>query len=337
MRTWNGYQRGINLGGWISQCPYEEKHYETFITEEDIKTIAAWGLDHVRLPIDYEVIDGIESTQDCKGICYVDRCVEWCKKYELNLILDLHRVPGYAFYDGGKNCLFGNEEMEERFIQIWKALATRYEYRNDHVAFELLKEIVEETSERWNRLAHRAIQAIREIAPTTKILVGGIQWNSAKTVCLLEKPQDENIVYNFHFYEPFLFTHQAASWVDQMPTEPRDYPGNLCEYQEVSRKLGMYGSGLFTEGITSLGTEYLTNLIKEAVDAAAVYDAYLYCGEYGVISMAPGASIVQWFHDMHDVFETYGIGRAAWTYKSKSFGISDEYEEAITAEVIPYL
>ena len=337
MRTWNGYQRGINLGGWISQCPYKEEHYERFITEEDIKKIAEWGLDHIRLPIDYEVIDGVESTNDCHGIRYVDRCVEWCKKYNLNLILDLHKVPGYAFYDGDKNNLFGNAPMEERFIAIWEAIAKRYEYRKDHIAFELLNEIVEESSERWNQLAHRTIQAIRRIAPTTKILIGGIQWNSAKTLRLLEKPQDENIVFNFHFYEPFLFTHQSASWVDQMPTVHIEYPGTLKEYQETSQRLGMYGSGLYEDGITSLGTEYLSNLMREAVEAADVYDAYLYCGEYGAISKAPSESIVKWFQDMREAFDAYGIGRAAWSYKSMSFGISDEYGDEVTAEVVKCL
>lgn len=48
MNEWIGYSRGVNLGGWLSQCPYQQAHYDTFITEKDIETIASWGLDHVR-------------------------------------------------------------------------------------------------------------------------------------------------------------------------------------------------------------------------------------------------------------------------------------------------
>ena len=51
-----GFNKGINLGGWLSQCLYEKKHYDTFICEADLKTISLWGLDHVRVPIDYEVL-----------------------------------------------------------------------------------------------------------------------------------------------------------------------------------------------------------------------------------------------------------------------------------------
>ena len=52
MRDFKGYLKGINLGGWLSQCgkKYNEEHYNTFITKKDIDLIASWGMDHVRLP-----------------------------------------------------------------------------------------------------------------------------------------------------------------------------------------------------------------------------------------------------------------------------------------------
>ena len=54
-------KRGVNLGGWLSQCVKETEHYESFITREDIKNIAKMGFDHVRLPIDHEVDDSCQS------------------------------------------------------------------------------------------------------------------------------------------------------------------------------------------------------------------------------------------------------------------------------------
>ena len=43
MKAWKGYMRGINLGGWISQCPHEQSHYDSFISEKNIQAIASWG------------------------------------------------------------------------------------------------------------------------------------------------------------------------------------------------------------------------------------------------------------------------------------------------------
>ncbi len=58
MKQLKGFMHGINLGGWLSQCSeYTESHYNSFIKEDDIRNIADWGLDHVRLPIDYNVIE----------------------------------------------------------------------------------------------------------------------------------------------------------------------------------------------------------------------------------------------------------------------------------------
>jgi len=51
-------QVGINLGGWISQYPaLDHQHFKTFITADDIKRITDWGMDHIRLPVDYPVLE----------------------------------------------------------------------------------------------------------------------------------------------------------------------------------------------------------------------------------------------------------------------------------------
>ena len=49
-----GFYRGVNLGGWFSQCDYSRERLDHFIEEKDIDVIAGWGLDHVRIPMDYK-------------------------------------------------------------------------------------------------------------------------------------------------------------------------------------------------------------------------------------------------------------------------------------------
>lgn len=44
MKTWKGYQKGVNLGGWFSQCDYSEDRFNNFITEDDFKELTSWGL-----------------------------------------------------------------------------------------------------------------------------------------------------------------------------------------------------------------------------------------------------------------------------------------------------
>lgn len=337
MKIWNGYSKGINLGGWLSQCPYNHAHYDSFITEKDIETIASWGLDHVRLPVDHEVIEKTENVEAYAGFKYIDECINWCTKNGLNLIIDLHKAPGFSFNSAATNSLFDDEQLQLRFIQIWKEIAIRYAKYKDTVAFELLNEIVEEDSSRWNQLALKTITEIRQLAPETKIVIGGIQWNSVHTLELLDAPYDENIVYNFHFYEPFLFTHQKAEWVENMPDSNMEYPGKLEVYRNTAKQIGAYGSGLHLEELKEMGPQYIEAMITRAIEVANERDVYLYCGEYGVIEHAPSQSVVNWYKDVNSVFEQYNIGRAAWTYKYMSFGVSDRYESSIKPQIISYL
>ena len=75
MRKFEGYQKGVNLGGWLSQADEKTKeHYDTFILREDIEKIASWGCDHVRLPIDYIVIESEDGDMLEDGYAYVDNC-----------------------------------------------------------------------------------------------------------------------------------------------------------------------------------------------------------------------------------------------------------------------
>ena len=79
MRRFEGFQNGINLGGWLSQCEHTKEHYDTFIKETDIEQIAAWGLDHIRVPVDYELIQEEDGTYIEYGFSYIDDCIKWCQ------------------------------------------------------------------------------------------------------------------------------------------------------------------------------------------------------------------------------------------------------------------
>ena len=97
MDQFTGFQAGVNLGGWISQYDrYDHEHFKTFITQADIQRIASWGMDHVRLPFDYPVLEDDDTPFQYKesGWGYLDSCLEWCEAAGLNLIL----VYTFHFY-----------------------------------------------------------------------------------------------------------------------------------------------------------------------------------------------------------------------------------------------
>ncbi|KAI9291904.1 glycoside hydrolase, partial [Neoconidiobolus thromboides FSU 785] len=119
--------RGVNLGGWLVPEPFivpsifedhvnegvvdewtlcstigKQKcserllnHYDTWVTEDDIKTIANAGLNHVRIPIGYWQFD-IQDNEPFiyGGWKYLLRGIQWCRKYGIRVMIDFHAAPG---------------------------------------------------------------------------------------------------------------------------------------------------------------------------------------------------------------------------------------------------
>ena len=346
MKEFKGYHKGVNLGGWLSQCGrnYTKEHYDTFITEKDFEIIKGWGLDHVRVPVDAEVIQEEDGRMKEEGLAYLDSCMEWCKKYGLNMILDLHKAHGYVFDDENNCQFFYQERLQDIFIGLWKALAFRYGKNRDFVTFELLNEVTsKDFTDIWNRMAARAIREIRGIDKDVRIIVGGIFNDSIYGLKLLDAPADENIVFTFHCYSPLVFTHQGAHWVSRMPEDPAEwrfrYPDTVAKYRERSANLfGADFAGEYPDTLPEMmDAQYFDNLMQPALAVAEKYNVALYCGEYGVIDQAEPSDVLCWYKDMNSVLEKYGIPRAAWSYRSMNFGLEDKWLDGIRDELLKYL
>lgn len=331
------FHRGVNLGGCFSQCEHSTAHYESFISEEDIRQIHMWGFDHVRIPIDYEVFEDEDGNERQEGYRLVARALDWCQKYDMDAILDLHKAYGYDFNDAGdsqKNNLFHSEELKIRFLKLWSKIANTFSgYGN--IAFELLNEVVEEENAHlWNELIKRAVLEIRRVTKDIPIIYGGIQWNSVRTLKLLDIPEDDNIIFTFHFYEPLLFTHQKAHWVKNMdPEKEIQYPESMEYYESQSRVLGYQGETVVKAQSETMGPEFIREMIKDAADAAERAGVGLYCGEFGVIDLAPVDATLRWFQDVSEVFKEYDIGCSIWSYKEMDFGLTGKHYDPIRDEL----
>ncbi len=344
MQEFSGYKKGVNLGGWLSQCGegcYTDEHYKSFISEEDIEKIASWGADHVRLPVDYNVIQNEDGSFIESGMAYIDGCIRWCKKYGLKMVLDLHKAAGYVFDDKNYCNFFRDKRLQDMFVSLWEELARRYARYSELIAFELLNEITDpDTAVIWNEIAGRTVQAIRRIDKNVRIIIGGIFNSSIYGLTLLDKPADENIVFTFHCYSPLIFTHQTAQWVENMPADYSiSYPGSIGEYRERSRSI--FGSDFDSEfsdgGSEYLDGSYFERLFAQAQAVSEKYNVPLYCGEYGVIDKADTDDTVKWFKDINSALEKLNIARAVWTYKSKDFGLIGEHYADRLSDIIKYL
>ena len=310
-----GFYRGVNLGGWFSQCDYSKERLDHFIEEKDFDVMAGWGLDHVRIPMDYNVLEEADGALSREGFDRISRAVGWCQARGLKVVLDLHKTAGYSFdadeHEGG---FFHSEAYQERFYRLWEGLAERFN-DPDRIAFELLNEVTDPSViGEWNRIAAECIRRIRRIAPRSLILVGSYWNNSPLAVKDLDQPADDRVIYNFHCYDPLNFTHQGATWVPQLDISKR-----------VSFEEAEITPALFEE------------LFESAIRTAEERGAALYCGEYGVIEEATPEDTVKWYRTIHEVFERHQIARSAWSYREMNFGLSDARLDGVREELVRYL
>ena len=308
-----GFYRGVNLGGWMSQCDYSEERLNGFIAEPDFARIAAWGFDHVRIPIDYNVVQNADGSVKEDGLARVDGALALCRRHGLHAVLDLHKTQGFSFDEGEHEAgFFESEKYQELFYRLWEAFAERWGGRPGEVMFELLNEVTEERYlPAWKRISAECVRRIRRFAPETRILLGSYHHNGAREVRYLDAPYDKNVLYNFHCYEPLKFTHQGAYW--------------NAECNNANR---------YTFAESGASEAYFEELLSSALEKAEREGTELYCGEFGVIDVVPPEEALKWFRTICAVFERHGVARVVWSYKEMDFGISDSRMDGVRGELL---
>jgi endoglucanase len=333
-------QTGINLGGWLSQYPtYDHNHFKTFIAADDIKRIADWGMDHVRLPVDYPVLEDDDQPGVYKesGFAYIESCLTWCQDNSLRVILDLHKAPGYSFDALNENSLFGNHKLQKRFLHLWEAITRRFAgHMNDGLTFELLNEIVLPDSNSWNTLVKQAVERIRALDSQRLIVIGGNHYNAANELQNLDVIDDPNILYTFHFYAPMVVTHQKTPWNPALVAYNQhvDYPGKAPQLEDFLEKHPEYYSALETEIGMRFDKCYLQSMLQPALDFSQRIGQPVYCGEFGVYEGAPLLTRQNWTRDLISLLNEFGIGRAYWSYKAMDFGLVDKYGQIVNQDLI---
>ena len=340
MKTMQGYMHGIDLGGWFSQCDNTEKRYDYFIRREDFRRIARWGLDHVRVPVDYELVQNADGSFKEAGFARIENCWRWARENGLNMILDLHKTQGFSFDSGEHETgFFESEKYQALFYSLWEEFAGRFG-KLDGLAFELLNEVTEKSyCESWNRISLEAVRRIRLYAPDIRIIIGGYWNNDVSAVKDLALPADANIVYTFHCYAPLIFTHQGAYWIESMDRSFRMPFTSTCRvYAENTEKyLGKGFKETFPDPDAVITPAYFESLFAEALAVAEERDVPLYCGEYGVIDLADAEEALKWYTCISAVFEKYRIGRAVWSYKEMDFGLIEAHFDGVRDRILKLL
>ena len=315
--------KGVNVTRWFwLNDDKSDQHYQSYISEEQSQAIRDAGFTHVRLAIEPKLFLNEQNPTelDAKMLKYLDYAIGRFTAHDLAVIVDIH-----AWEADFKARLMTDTAMQKAFASMWQALAEHLDYTDpEMVYFEVMNEPSPEKQEDWPPLQETFVQAIRAGSPQHTIIVGGPGWNSLDGLVMMTPLADNNIIYNFHFYEPFIFTHQGAGWLDEAMVSLRGirYPstdgrcGNLPDFknQSANEQANDYCTN------KTWDAQVLTARIKRAADWAAQYHVPITMNEFGVYPLAPYGDRLQWFRDVRKAVDEFGIDWTVWGYDD-GFGL----------------
>ena len=324
-------QHGINLSGWFdSSSDLAAEHFENFTNATDLKAIHAMGFDFVRVGVAPEMIErhGQVAPAHPEALAQLDRAVQEALDNHLSVMLCVFPNDDYKHN-------LSTERGVDDYVQLWRILAAHFAAAADHdrIFFELLNEPEVQDPYRWMGIQARVVEAIRRLDTDHTIVATAANYSSLGDLLQLEPLRDVNVIYNFHFYEPYQFTHQGASWGADDWIYYRDipYPATSAmladQMKRVPGDLARYN--LYLYGACGWNKEGIAGRIAFAAAWARERNVPLICNEFGAYrETADPASRARWIVDVRSALEANHIGWAMWDYRG-NFGVVTRTETEI--------
>jgi endoglucanase len=296
--------RGVNvLGydeGWGDPAKFRFK-------PRAFRQIRLAGFSNVRIVLQtFEHMDG-DNRLPPQWMASLDAMVGAALDAGLTVILDEHDLM---------SCAADVEACRVKLPAFWSQVALRYRNAPNKVMFELLNEPHDQlTPERWNVLLAETLATVRQSNPTRTVVVGPGGWNGMEELPALKLPEnDRHIVVTFHYYHPFHFTHQGATWAGGMKDVRDVHWGEPADYRLIDKEFDQVKAW----GVTNRRPILL--------------------GEFGAFDPGPLPDRVKWTQAVARSAEAHGFAWTYW-YFDGGFGVFDSdrgrWIEPILGALIP--
>ena len=310
---------GVNLTNWL-QAPSIQQIQFTKFTKQDFINIKSLGCDVIRLPINLHAMTSGAPDYKIDPLFYnqLDQIIDWAEELKLHLILDNHS------FDPAVDT---SPDIGDILIPVWTQMAQHYRDRSTYLYYEVLNEPHGISDTTWNQIQQEVINAIRAVDQTHTIIVGPAGWNSYNNLEFMPEYQDDKLIYTFHFYDPFLFTHQGASWTDPSLVSLASVPFPYYASDITACPMDLQNTWVQSSltNYRNTGTaDRLKELIDIAVDFQKTHDVPLFCGEFGVYKLnSNNENRIYWYSVVRNYLEQKGIAWTMWDYKG-GFGLFEQ-------------
>lgn len=329
------FHKGVNLTKWFEQWTPGIPNLKLY-TKQDFEHLKAMGCDVIRVPVHFENLLEDEKTYKINPIVfdYLDMACDWAEELKMFLIIDNHSFNSGTYPQPS--------EVEKHLAKIWPQVIEHYKNRSDYILFEILNEPVFK-NDKWLPIQKRTLELMRKLDSRHTIVVTGADWGGLDSMCAIPPYDDNNLIYSFHFYEPFIFTHQGANWSSK---EVENLEG-LCFPYDKNRipelKKGVKGTWVesnirstYPKEATEAG---MRSRLKKVIDFSNKNHVAVWCGEMGVYNLvSPVQDRADWYNMVGGILLEEGIPFTVWGFNG-GFGLfkkgtAEHYPEDLEPAVV---
>jgi len=282
-------QRCVNMGNSL-EAPRDQPWGKPVNTDH-FSLIKAQGFDTIRLPVRWSDYIDEKDQIEVEFLDHVENIIDEALAHDLNIILNIHHFEAIMASPASET---------ETLIKIWSQVADRFQHHNDSLWFEVINEPHNQLKgDALHTVQKTAVETIRQSNPERIIILGGENWSGINSLGTNISPPDNNIVYTYHYYDPFDFTHQKAPWVGENgPKETRDW-GSEKDQSDLSKA------------------------VEKALRFKQDIDRPVFVGEFGAYDIIENSERVQYVGDVRKALDDAQIPWCLWAF-SNTFALYDE-------------
>lgn len=314
-------RKGANVCRWFRFPAEQSGHLENYISEAEADWMARMGLTHVRLCVAPGVVmDAASGALREKLVALLEAAIRRFHRAGLLVMVDLHNEDRAVELDPA---------WQDAFVRFWGALAGRLaKFDPELTMLEFINEpVFAKREDEWNTLNARLAVAIRERAPQHTLVTSGPNWGGIDGLRKLKLLSDRNVVYSFHCYDPFTFTHQGATWSGDgvKPLRAVPYPSSPDAVAPLLSALEAQPGSM--QLLKKYGEDHwdrakLAARFQRAIEWGTQNGVPLYCGEFGVFPVhARPEHRANWFRDFGSILEEKQVGWSVWGW-DEGFGLN---------------
>ncbi len=274
-----------------------------------------WGINFVRILLTHDddywqvVNNGVEDIQKrCivrpENLAYTDERVQWLAENNIYHIMEIHwRALGID------EQFTEPQLLKEQMVSMYRMLAKRYKDVHHLMGFCMFSEIyvAPQFYKIYNEICTAIVDAVHEVDPTFIMSATGVQTSSPGSMIDAIHIDRPNVIYDFHFYSPKMFTHYRSYYGDLR------YPGWIADG--------------WTTGVKMVDMDYLKGKLKPVFDFSRKWNVPIWCGEFGAFGNAPDQSSPRWERDVYYILEKHQVPWILWRWKDKEKVIPDYWKQ----------